>query len=190
MGEIIKKFKIFWMWEFEEEEEWLNNLAKDGLELIATPNPILYHFKKSDKITKVRIEYLQGKSSIEKADYIEFVESTGAKHIKGNKGWHYFKKSINDDFDIYSDNTSKVGFLNRILKPLGWIALTNLIIGIVNPSFALIMQASLGAFPMALMLGASITNILIGVFGIIGYKKLKEKKERLEEKSSFFENEI
>ncbi len=185
MSEIIKQYKIFWMWEFEKEEKWLNDLAKNGLELIDIPNPFLYYFKKSNDMKNIKIEYLFGKDKLEKEKYIDFLKSTGIEHIKGNKGWHYFKSFNNENFEIYSDNTSKIKLYNRILKPLWIVVVLNLIAGFINMVIPFILSDdNMSNFLMG------VSNILIGLSGILGCKKINEKKIKLEEESLLFDNEI
>lgn len=126
--------KWFWVWEFDEEEKWLNDMARRGwaLESVGFAKYIFVE-SEPDEYT-VRIEMLDhSPASSEGQDYIDFIEETGAEYIGNVIKWVYFrKKQADGQFDLYSDIDSRVKHLDRIMKMLGVIALCNLLIGVSN----------------------------------------------------------
>ena len=70
--------KLFWAWEFEKEEKWLNEFAKQGYALTDV-GFCRYDFEPCDPgAYEYRLEFLEHfPSHKESADYIRFMEETG-----------------------------------------------------------------------------------------------------------------
>ncbi|MBR5642502.1 MAG: DUF2812 domain-containing protein [Firmicutes bacterium] len=120
--------KWFWVWDFDKEERWLNEMALEGWVLDGV-GWCTYHFKKCEPGEyTVRLEmrpYDEG--------YVSFMEETGAEFVGRMMMWIYFRKKAADGaFDLYSDIDSKIAHLDRIGKMLAIIGGANLAIGILN----------------------------------------------------------
>jgi hypothetical protein len=120
--------KWFWVWDFDKEERWLNEMALEGWVLDGV-GWCTYHFKKCEPGEyTVRLEmrpYDEG--------YVSFMEETGAEFVGRMMMWIYFRKKVEDGaFDLYSDIDSKIAHLDRIGKMLAIIGGANLAIGILN----------------------------------------------------------
>ena len=109
--------RLFMAWEYEKEEDWLNEMATNGWNLVDT-SLCRYTFEEGTPGEyQYRLELLEhGIKSPEGAAYIRFMEETGAEHIATwFNGWTYFRKKIADGpFEIYSDIGSKIKHLKRI----------------------------------------------------------------------------
>lgn len=124
---IIRKW--FWVWDFEKEERWLNEMAQSGWVL--------------DKVGYCRFEFVPcvpGEYVVrlemhpEDDGYVEFMKETGAEHIGNMLQWKYFRKKAEEGaFDIFSDIDSRLGHLNKIGAMLSAIGFANLILGLTNP---------------------------------------------------------
>jgi hypothetical protein len=117
MGEIIlRKFKYFI--DFEKEEAWLNQMAKQGYQLVY--KSFGYEFCLAEpEDTTIKIDYRQFKKEEDFIDYCTLFEDSGWEHIAGNKrsGTQYFKKMHgNVEDDIFSDKLSKAGKYARLSK--------------------------------------------------------------------------
>ena len=79
MRQVIRKW--FWAWEFDKEEQWLDDMAAQGKALISA-RYATYEFEDSAPGEyAVRLEMLEhAPDSPEGRQYIEFVESTGAEY--------------------------------------------------------------------------------------------------------------
>ena len=165
--------KWFWVWEFDQEEKWLNDMAKRGWALDGVG------FAKYDFIAcepgeyAVRLEVLEHQpASSEGQDYIDFVEETGAEYIGNYMRWVYFRKKAADgQFDLFSDIDSRVKHMDRITKMAGGFALINLCIGANNLRLS----------------GFGLINIACAA--LLGYAcmKLNRKKEALQKERSLHE---
>jgi predicted RNA binding protein YcfA (HicA-like mRNA interferase family) len=112
-----KKLRLFLS--DRQEEAWLNQMAADGWQLTKIKG-LFYYFTKQKTKYIYRIDFLDPKASkTEQQDYINFIEETGAEKIAQNGQWIYFRRpSIQGDFQLYSDNDSKLSYLKRIYRQI------------------------------------------------------------------------
>ena len=111
----MKKNRIFIS--FDREENWLNDMAKQGFQLTRKKN-ISYFFSKAQPgQANIRIDYHRFNSKHDYDNYITLFEDSGWKHIAGtiDSKSQYFKQtnSAKDD-DIFSDVASKAGRYLRL----------------------------------------------------------------------------
>lgn len=106
-------FKFFI--DFTKEEQWLNEMAINGYELIN--NSFGYKFKKiTPEEATYRIDYRTFKFQKDFIDYCTLFEDSGWRHISGTKssGKQFFKKiSPDSEEDIFSDNLSRASRYKR-----------------------------------------------------------------------------
>lgn len=126
-----KVWKLFWLWDFDKEEKWLNEMSAQGWQLrhVGFCN---YLFEAGEPgAYAYRLEMLDAwPRSDAGRDYIAFVESTGAEYIGSLLRWTYFRKTAAlGPFDIFSDLDSRIKHLNRILILSAVIAMMVLING-------------------------------------------------------------
>lgn len=170
--------KMFWIWQFEEEREWLNQMAQQGW-ILYDVGFCTYKFEQGEKDKyQFALEILNGLSCNKKnKEYISFVEQTGAEYVGKLGGWVYFKKEKNEnyDFDMYSDNISKAKYLKRLMITPLILAVCNLEIGVTNCFL-------LNHHTPNNMIGI-INFIVAGLCGYGFYKIYKKRKELLKENS-------
>ena len=120
--------KWIWVWDFEKEEDWLNEMAMNGW-VLDSVGFCSYHFIRCEPGEySVRLEM----HSYDEA-YLSFMKETGAEYVGRMMMWIYFrKKTANGAFDLFSDIDSRIRHLDRIGKMLSVIGLANLAIGIAN----------------------------------------------------------
>ena len=120
--------KWFWVWSFEKEENWLNEMAMNGWALESV-GFCSYTFKRSEPGEySVRLEMHPYDEA-----YLSFMEETGAEYVGRMMMWIYFRKKTADGpFDLFSDIDSKINHLDRIGKILAIIGGANLLIGLAN----------------------------------------------------------
>ncbi|MGM9567032.1 MAG: DUF2812 domain-containing protein [Clostridia bacterium] len=155
--------KLFWAWEFEKEEQWLNQAAAEGRALTDV-GFCRYDFEPCPSgAYEYRLEFLEHfPTHKESADYIRFMEETGAEYVGSVQRWVYFRKAVqNGPFEIYSDANSKINHFKRIralllcLVVLEFsVSLLNLGIGVVNSS--------------AFNIGVALPNFLLGLLILYG----------------------
>lgn len=122
----IKKW--FWVWDFDKEERWLNEMALQGWVLDGV-GWCTYYFKKCEPGEyTVRLEMHPSDDA-----YVNFMEDTGAEYVGRMVMWIYFRKKAADGaFDLFSDIDSKIAHLDRIGKMLAVIGGLNLLCAVMN----------------------------------------------------------
>lgn len=111
-------YKLFFAWDSDKEERWLNEMASKGMNLQGvgfcryvfeegTPGEYQYH-----------IEWLKNRpSDPESVSYIRFLEEAGVEYIGSFKNWIYLRKKRSDGvFDLYSDLDSRIDHFRRIIQ--------------------------------------------------------------------------
>ena len=120
--------KWFWVWEFEKEEAWLNQMAQSGW-VLDKVGFCTYHFIACEPGEyTVRLEMHEYDEA-----YISFMSETGAEYIGRMVQWIYFRKKVEDGvFNIFSDIDSRISHLDKIGKMLSLVGVANLLIGLSN----------------------------------------------------------
>lgn len=120
--------KWYWVWDFEKEEVWLNEMAQNGWVLDGV-GFCTYHFAPCEPGEyTVRLEMHDYDEA-----YLGFMADTGAHYIGHMVKWIYFRKKASEgSFDLFSDIDSRIRHLDRIGKMLFWVGMANLLIGLAN----------------------------------------------------------
>ncbi len=172
MRHIIRK--MFFVWEFEKEEAWLNEMAARGLCLIAAGFG-KYEFEDcTPGEYTVRMELLSQKPShVESKKYIEFLEETGAEQVGVFSNWVYFRKKTADgSFELFSDLDSRIRHMKRIVSLISWAVYANVFIGVFNLAmfFISLAQGAGPSWPNLLCM----VNLALGI-GALGASAASEK---------------
>ena len=180
MRQVIRKW--FWAWEFDKEEQWLNDMAAKGKALVSA-RYITYEFEDSAPGEyAIRLEMLENSpTSHEGRQYIEFVESTGAEFVGRVMKWVYFRKKAADgEFELHGDNATRIRHLKGIVHLLLPLAIVNAGMGLYNLCIGIGLNSWVNV--LCAGLSAAVTALLC-----VGMKKLNEKKKRLERDAQLFE---
>ena len=121
-------YKWFFVWDFDKEEQWINEMALAGW-VLDSVGWCRYTFRACEPGEyTVRLEM-----HAHEPQYIEFMEQTGAEYIGRVLQWCFFrKKSADGPFDIFSDIDSRVAHLNKVGTLLTALSIMNLLIGVMN----------------------------------------------------------
>ena len=109
--------KTFFIWNFREEEQWINEMSEQGLHLVDAGR-FRYEFEEGEPgAYRYRLELLEHlPTHPESRKYIEFMEETGAEFVDHVERWVYFRKKTSEgEFDLYSDLNSRIAGVQRIL---------------------------------------------------------------------------
>ena len=157
--------KWFWVWDFEKEEDWLNEMAMNGWVLDGV-GYCTYHFVRCEPGEySVRLEMHPYDES-----YVAFMKETGAEYVGRLMMWIYFRKTTAEGpFDLFSDIDSRIGHLKKIGRMLAILGFMNLAIGVLNS----ISAAHLG------WVNLLCATLLMYALGRIHGKKEALERERL-----------
>ena len=148
--------KVFAVWDFDKEEEWLNSMAQEGWALTKV-GFCKYVFERTEPGEYIiRLEMHDYED-----DYISFMRDTGAEYVGRVLQWLYFRKKAElGEFELFSDIDSRIAHL----KNIGW---TLLIVGGSNVI-------------LSLTTGYEYINLLCAVAMAYGLGRIHGKKEALE----------
>ena len=126
--------RLFFFWNYDREEEWLNRMSEDGYEL---EDVFLwrYRFRRGDgQKMRYKLEFLSHDPRDEKGrDYLDFLADAGIETVCTFGRWAYLRRPAEDgDFELYSDISSKIGYFKRLFCFLLPVALVNLVLGLIN----------------------------------------------------------
>ena len=107
----------FFISEFEEEENWLECMQKQGWKFVKTDNKY-YEFEKCPEEDWVyRLDFKA--DGLPETEYLQLFEDCGWEFVQHWKHWFYFRKKRageEEDYSIFSDRESKIELCERILK--------------------------------------------------------------------------
>ena len=173
--------KLFWVWDFDKEEKWLNEMAAKGLSLVSV-GFCKYEFEDSlPGEYKICLQLLDKMPRHpESKKYIDFLETTGAEQVGSFTRWVYFrKKATEGDFELFSDNDSRLKYLSSVISFVSLITVGNWIAGINNVFIAT-------TFPSPINY-VGILNLLIGLVGTWGIIRLMRKRKKMKQEGQLFE---
>lgn len=179
MRKVIRKW--FFVWDFDKEEAWLNEMAAKGLCLVSVG---FCKFEFEDCLPgeyRICLQLLEkSPRNPEMEKYIDFLEETGAEHVGSFTRWVYFRKKASEgDFNLFSDNASRVKYLTSMLGFITLIVAMNLLIGLENLALAIFV-----GFPGNYL---GFINLAIGLLGLPGVIKLWKKRNLIKRESQLIE---
>lgn len=162
--------------DYEKEEAWVNDMAAHGWDLKKTSLGY-FVFEKGEAGQYIyRNELVKGKNK----DYFEFLETMNIECVSKFAGWAYYRKKASEGpFELFSDNSSKIHYLqslNRLFIPL---ALFNLFMSITN--------FSLGLTVNLLNSAMGFINFLVAITMCILILKIEKRKKGLQHELHIFE---
>lgn len=173
----------FWKaWDFDKEEQWLNQMAAQGLALTGV-SFCRYEFEDCNPgAFTYRLELLtESIRHPESQNYIRFVEETGAKHVGTYSRWVYFAMPADQGpFALHSDMESKIRLLKRIQSLLVFPTVFCVATGIQN---LLLLFSGRGVWGN----GIGFLNLAIAVWAGLGIRKIRKKQLLLEKEQQIFE---
>ena len=166
--------KWFWLWDFDKEEDWLNDMASKGLAL-TNVGFCRYEFENTQPGEyRIGLEYLDNwPSHAESQNYIRFLEESGIEHVGSLTRWIYVRTKTDSTNVLHSDTDSRIKHLNRLI-PLP------LILGLSNFSIAMSGLTSRS-------LAAGSINLTVAILMAFGTLKIYLKKRKLEKTRVFYE---
>ena len=173
--------KLFFVWDFDKEEKWLNEMAAKGLCLVSA-GFCRYDFEDCEPGEyRICLQLLDKfPNHPESQKYIEFLESTGAEHVGSLTRWVYFRKKATDgDVELFSDNSSRIKYLSAVISFVALITICNLVVGANNVLLAVNLESPLNYL--------GFVNIALSIWGIYGWLRLAKKRRRMRQESQLFE---
>jgi len=158
--------KLFFEWDFEKEEAWLNEMAAEGWAL-KKPGQFTFRFEKCELCEyTVRVAFCDDN----KKDYIGFLEESGAEYLGTDMEFLYFrKKTDGEPFELFSDIDSRINHLNRLGNMIFSVGILNVGFGLFSTIFV----------HLPVTRWTSLANLLIAMPLMYGLGRIHGKIEAL-----------
>lgn len=171
-------YKLYWAWQFDKEEKWLNECSAKGLHLCDV-GFLRYTFEEGlPGAYSHKLELLKNwPSHPESEAYIHFLEDTGVEMVGSIFRWVYFRKKTElGQFDLFSDLDSRINHLNRILM---------LFIPLMILEFSVIPMNLFSAYNANRFIGS--LNLFLGILIAYGTFVILKKRSRLKKDRMIYE---
>lgn len=102
--------KVFAVWDFDKEEEWLNSMAQEGwaLKKVGFCKYVFERTEPGEYIIRLAMHDAD-------EEYMELMRESGAEYVGRVLQWLYFRKKAElGEFELFSDIDSRINHLNRI----------------------------------------------------------------------------
>lgn len=118
----VVKYRWFWPWQDEKEEQWLTEMANLGFHLVKPDLFGRYIFQRGEPRNDVYRLDFQGMAEKGKPDYLQIFKDAGWQYVGELGWWQYFRKTMpkGEIAELYTDNSSKVAKYRRVV---GFLAL-------------------------------------------------------------------
>lgn len=167
--------KVFFAWQDEQEEKWLQEMAADGwmLDKVA---PYTYSFKKGDPRKVVyRLDF---KNNLDQdyQEYLDIFKDSGWQLLTTFTGWHYFTIQCRSAVtpEIYNSARTRAQKYRRTF----YLSLPMFLL-IMSPIYTLINTQKEATHPL-LHFGFTFLFIGIVLYGIFGTMRMWVKIRQLE----------
>ena len=172
--------KLLFIWDWDEEERWLNEMAAQGWHFVQYAFPCRYTFDQGEPSAyQYQLQALDHKiGSKETQDYIAFLRDMDIELVDSYLFWAYFRKpNDGQPFQLFSNVESQLRHMRRFaMIPL--VCLMMLCINLMWGAPTLITYG--GGLGMALVLLECFMALLM-IFGLtrmtVKYRELAKKRQ-------------
>lgn len=173
-----KIFKIFFIFQYEKEEKWLNEMSAKGFQLTdvgfctytfteGTPGEYIYRLELLDNAPSSAMGFA----------YISFLEDTGAEFVGSMNKWIYVRREAKKGpFNLHSDLVSKLKYVAKIrnLMLCLFLCFIPIILLYFNNIKALMDGASIASFALLVLV-----EVLFGVGALFTQFKVSALRKEL-----------
>lgn len=175
--ETKKVFKIFTIFDYEKEQEYLRKMHKSGWKLVKVSGLGMYSFEKCDPEDVVyQLDYNQDGLN-NKDEYLKMFDDCGWEYIQDYAGYSYFRKaSAGDDSaeEIFCDEESRFQMMQRVLKGR-MLPLLAIFFTLLLPQFIMNLSSRRNYF-VAILIGAVLLlYIVIFIESLVKYIQYKNR---------------
>lgn len=127
MSERLVKWRIFFVWQDEQEQRWLEEMARQGWHLVK--GGIRFVFRKGAPAeVRYRLDYRR-RFPEGKGEYVSLFQDGGWEYICEFKNWHYFRSPASANApEIYTDAESRIEMYSQIRRVLAAVLICNTVV--------------------------------------------------------------
>ena len=179
-------FKFFTLFEYEEEEAFLEKQHKEGWKVVNFKIPGFYKFEKSEpEKMSYRIDFTN-ENGAKNPEYQQIFADNGWEFLWSVNGFSIFRKAISDNAaeennEIFSDNASKLQMLQKI-QQRRLLPLITIFLCAVVPNFIKGIHGEFGSSTGDIVITAffGLMFVLYTYVFVKSFAKIKKVKEKLQ----------
>ena len=172
--------KQFFIWNWDEEERWVNDMAAQGWHFVKFGFPCRYTFERGEPgAYQYRIQALDKRiGSKESQDYLAFLRDMNIELVDSYLFWVYLRKPADGQpFELFSDVESKLKHMRRFAL----IPLLCLIPICINLMWGAPILIDHGGFWGGLLVGMECFLAVLMVYGLthmaVKYQALEKRRQ-------------
>ncbi|NVD71487.1 DUF2812 domain-containing protein [Duganella sp. BJB480] len=151
-GTVVRKFKLWFVWQDEKHEQWLQRMAAQGLHLRDT-NCIGLHTFVRGAPADVAYRWDVGRQRRD-PEYMQLFQDAGWEYVASTMGWHCWRKTRKAGavMEIFTDNAGRIRKYRTVLRLLALAMVAqvpSIWINFRNSRELLARKADIAAFPAA-----------------------------------------
>lgn len=135
--ETKKQFRIFTIFEYEKEQDYLREMHKSGWKFVRLCGFGMYYFEKCTPEDVVyQLDY-NAEGLNNKEEYLKMFADCGWEYLQDYVGYSYFRKPVSENGgaeEIFCDEESRMQMMERVIKGR-MLPLLILFLGILLPQF-------------------------------------------------------
>ena len=135
--ETKKQFRIFTIFEYEKEQDYLREMHKSGWKFVRLCGFGMYYFEKCTPEDVVyQLDY-NAEGLNNKDEYLKMFTDCGWEYLQDYVGYSYFRKPVSENGEteeIFCDEESRMQMMERVIKGR-MLPLLILFLGILLPQF-------------------------------------------------------
>jgi hypothetical protein len=168
--ETVVRYKVHFVWQDDKEEDWLREMARQGLHLVKANPFCRYVFRRGAPADiAYRLDY--GRRARKDPGYYQLFRDAGWEHVLSCMGWEYWRKSVDGaEPQIFSDAASKADRLRRVRSTLVAVGIPSMVAA-SNPVYLHLAHPLSSGSHIGL---AAIVVTLAGLY-VYGYCKLTQR---------------
>lgn len=183
--------KLFWIWQLEKEQAWINEMASHGYSL-EHAGRLTFEFEETEpnKYIYKEIFLKGGGESAENLKYFKFLEEMGIKVVcyinYPGTCWVYtraLKEEYPDGIELYSDIDSKINYQKVMAGYLIFVIAFTLFAALLNTSIVVSsllrnnMLMTVNLICAILMLALCVASVIAAVKAFIKIGNLKKERK-------------
>ena len=183
--------KIFWIWQLEKEQAWINEMASHGYSL-EHAGRLTFEFEETEPNKYIYKElFLKGwGESAENIKYFKFLEEMGIKVVcyinYPGTCWVYvraLKEEYPGGIELYSDIDSKIQYQKTMAFYMIFVSVITFLAASLNLSVVISALAAEGRFMWlnslcaGFMYGLFVASVIATVKAFVNMSKLKKERK-------------
>ncbi len=172
-----KTLKFFNVCEYEDEQEYLTQMHRNGWKLVKVSGFCVYHFEQCTPENVIyQLDY-NPEGQAKQAEYIKMFNDCGWEYLQDYMGYSYFRKAASEtdgEEAIFCDESSRMQLLERVARGR-IVPMIILFIGILLPQ---LVSCIVHQWIVLVVVYLVLIAVYLATFGRFLYQYLQMKRKK------------